>query len=216
MRLPGRIAWGIRTFGYYKGPRIMSRLRKWWVLARNPHADIRFTEPIYLGPGFTLHIPHRGTFIAGPRCDFRRGFRCELEDEAVVEIGADSVFTNNVLIQCATRISIGEHCMFGQSTLVVDGNHRFRELDRPMLQQGYDYKPLTIADHATVTTKCTIIANLGERCFVGANSVVTRDVPAFTVAAGNPARPLDYFGPEGRAREGSDAVNAGEGAVAPE
>ena len=86
--------------------------------------------------------------------------------------------------------------MFGQANLVVDGNHRFRGLDRPMLEQGYDFRPLVIADDATVTTKCTIIASLGERCFVGANSVVTRDVPAFSVAAGVPARVVEYFGPE--------------------
>jgi acetyltransferase-like isoleucine patch superfamily enzyme len=64
-----------------------------------------------------------------------------------------------------------------------------------MLAQGYDYRPIRIADDATVTTKCTIIADLGERCFVGANSVVTKPVPPFSVAAGVPAKVIDYFGP---------------------
>jgi acetyltransferase-like isoleucine patch superfamily enzyme len=44
-------------------------------------------------------------------------------------------------------------------------------------------------------SKCTIIADVGERAFVGANAVVSRDVPAHTVAVGAPARPIDYFGP---------------------
>ena len=44
----------------------------------------------------------------------------------------------------------------------------------------------------------TIIANLGERAQVGANAVVTRDIPAFCVAAGVPARVIDYFGPAGQ------------------
>jgi acetyltransferase-like isoleucine patch superfamily enzyme len=87
--------------------------------------------------------------------------------------------------------------MFGQSSMVVDGNHRFRELDRPMLEQGYDFRPIRIANDATVTTKCTIIADLGERCFIGANSVVLKTVPPFCVAGGAPARVLDYFGPPG-------------------
>lgn len=187
-----------RRIGYRYGPGLMSRLRKAWVVFRHPHADIRFVEPVYLGPGFSLHIPDPGaSFVAGPAVEFRRNFRAELSNGARVSIGAGSVFTYDVVLQCSTSLDIGRRCMFGQANLVVDGNHRFRGLDRPMLEQGYDFRPLVIADDATVTTKCTIIASLGERCFVGANSVVTEDVPAFSVAAGVPARVIEYFGPEG-------------------
>jgi acetyltransferase-like isoleucine patch superfamily enzyme len=105
-------------------------------------------------------------------------------------------------MQCSTTIEIGERCMFGQSTIVIDGNHRFRDLDRPMLEQGYDFTPIRIEDDATITTKCTIIANVGTRAFVGANSVVTRPVASYTVAAGVPAQPIEYFGPEERAPSG--------------
>jgi acetyltransferase-like isoleucine patch superfamily enzyme len=186
-----------RRIGYVHGPRLMSRLRKWWVLARNPHATVRFTEPVYLGPGFSLHMPDGGTFIAGPACEFRRNFRAEISGDGRIEIGAGTVFTYDVVMQCSTSIVIGERCMFGQATLVVDGNHRYRDLDRPMLSQGYDFRPIRIADDATITTKCTIIADIGERCFVGANTVVTKPAPPFTVVAGAPARVLDYFGPAG-------------------
>lgn len=194
-----------RAIGYGFGPRLMSRLRKRWVLLRHLHADVRFEEPVYLGPGFSLHIPDSGSFLAGPGVEFRRGFRCEVSGSGRVEIGAGSVFTYYVLIQCSTRIEIGERCMFGQSTMVVDGNHRFRGLDRPMLEQGYDFRPIRIADNATVTTKCSIMADIGERAFIGANSVVTSDIPPFTVAAGAPARALEYFGPPGGAPEGMSA-----------
>jgi UDP-2-acetamido-3-amino-2,3-dideoxy-glucuronate N-acetyltransferase len=66
-----------------------------------------------------------------------------------------------------------------------------------MLEQGFDFHPIRIEDDATITTKCTIMAGLGRRAFVGANAVVTRPVPAYTVVAGVPARPIDYFGPPG-------------------
>jgi virginiamycin A acetyltransferase len=182
--------------GYKHGPRLMSALRKRWARIRNPGADISFGPGSHLGPGFSLHAPFGGTFRVGANVEFRRGFRAELAGpDATITIGDDSVCTYDVIIQCGTTIDIGKRCMFGQATLVVDGNHRFRDLHTPMLEQGYDYRPLTIADDATVTTKCTIIADLGERVFIGANSVVTRPIPAFTVAAGAPARAVDYFGP---------------------
>jgi len=184
--------------GYYRGPRYMSELRKLWVKLRNPHADIRFGKYTYLGPGFSLHMPHGGTFITGQAVEFRRKFRCEVMGDARVAIGDLAVFTYDVIIQCGKSIEIGKRVMFGQCTLVVDGNHRFRDLDKPMLEQGYDFRPLRIEDDATITTKCTIIHQVGKRAFVGANSVVSRPIPPYCVAVGNPARVVDYFGPPGQ------------------
>jgi acetyltransferase-like isoleucine patch superfamily enzyme len=181
------------------GPRLMSWLRKRWVLLRNPHAHIEFRGPVYLGPHFSLDMPRGGTFIVGPATEFRRGFRAEFGGpETRIVIGSHVVFTYDVIIQCSSSVEIGDHCQFGQNTLIVDGNHRFKDLDRPMLEQGYDLVPITIADHAVVTTKCTIIAGIGERTYVGANSVVTRELPAYCVAAGAPARVIEYFGPPGQ------------------
>jgi acetyltransferase-like isoleucine patch superfamily enzyme len=197
-----RAAGSVRGWLFYlpgPGPWLMSWLRKRWVLFRNPRAQIEFRGTVYLGPGFSLHIPNGGTFVVGPGVEFRRGFRAELAGpESRVTVGGGSVFTYDVIIQCGSSIEIGEHCMFGQATMLVDGNHRFRELGRPMLQQGYDLRPLKLSDHVTVTTKCTIMASIGERTFVGANSVVARDLPPFCVAAGVPARVIDYFGPPGQ------------------
>lgn len=193
-----RVRHRVRTIGYERGPRIMSELRKRWFIFRNPQATIRFDGPVYLGPGFSVHIPHGGTMIVGPAVEFRRNFRAEIAGDGKLEIGAGSVFTYDVLVQCSTTIEIGERCMFGQSTAVFDGNHRFRDLDRPMLAQGYDFRPIRIADDVTTTTKCTILADIGTRAFIGANTVVTKPVPAYTVAVGKPARVVDYFGPEGQ------------------
>jgi acetyltransferase-like isoleucine patch superfamily enzyme len=207
----------VRVWLFYlpgPGPWLMSWMRRRWVVFRNPNTHIEFQGPVYLGPRFSLHAPHGGTFVVGPGVEFRRGFRAELEPGARITIGGGTVFTYDVLIQCATTIDIGERVTFGQCTMVVDGNHRYRDLDRPMLQQGYDYRPLRIADDVTTTTKCTIIADIGTRSVIGANSVVTRDVPAYCVAAGVPARVIDYFGPPGQepaelARSASSASTSG-------
>jgi acetyltransferase-like isoleucine patch superfamily enzyme len=197
-RLREALRWMPQRIGYVHGPRLMSWLRKQRVLLTHPHADIRFGRGVYIGPGFSLHIPGPGTFVAGDRVEFRRGFRAEVEGTGRITIGADSHITYYVLMQCTTSIDIGERCMFGQSTIVVDGQHRFRDLTRPMLEQGYDFTPVTIADDVTVTTKCTIMADIGTRAVVGANSVVSRPVEPYTVVVGAPAREVDYFGPEPR------------------
>lgn len=199
--MPGRISDGIRrlivSIGYFRGPILMSWLRKRWVLLRNPHANIRFGPHTYLGPGFSLHMPFGGTFITGELVEFRRNFRAELAaPDTLIEFGSKCVCTYDVLMQCTTSMVFGERCQFGQSTIVLDGAHRFRDIDRPMLEQGYDFNPIRLGDDAVITSKCTIMADIGERAFIGANAVVTRAVPAYTVAVGAPARPIDYFGPE--------------------
>ncbi len=66
-----------------------------------------------------------------------------------------------------------------------------------MNEQGYEFRPIRIEDDAAIMSKCTIIADVGRRAFIAANAVVTRPIDAYTVAAGVPAKPIEYFGPSG-------------------
>jgi acetyltransferase-like isoleucine patch superfamily enzyme len=186
-----------RAIGYGPGPRLASWLRKQWVLLRHPHANVQFLGPVHIGPGFSLHIPNGGSFVVGPNVEFRRGFRAEISGEGRISIGAQTVCTYDVLMLCSTAIDIGEHCGFGQNTLIVDGKHLLKDLDRPPLEQGFELAPIKIANGVAVHSKCTVTADVGERAVLGANSVVTRPVPPYTVVVGAPARPVDYFGPPG-------------------
>ena len=184
--------------GYERGPRVMSALRKRWVLLRHPHANIQFGPGVYLGPGFSLHIPDRGTFIAGAGVEFRRNFRCEISGTGRVTIGAGSYLTYGVLIACSTSIEIGERCGMAYATSVYDGNHRYRDLTIPFLAQGFNFRAIRIHDDAQIHGHCTILNDIGERAVIGANAVVTRPIPPFTLAVGAPARVIDYFGPPGQ------------------
>jgi acetyltransferase-like isoleucine patch superfamily enzyme len=186
------------SIGYFRGPFWMSALRKRWVRFRNPHADIRFGRGTYLGPGFSLHMPYGGTFITGNAVEFRRNFRAELGGpDARIEFGDWAVCTYDVLMQCSTHITIGKRCQFGQNAIILDGNHKYRDLSRPMLDQGYEFRDIVIEDDAVVLSKCTIVAAIGTRSVIGANAVVSRPIPSYVLAVGAPARPVDYFGPPG-------------------
>jgi acetyltransferase-like isoleucine patch superfamily enzyme len=185
------------AIGYFRGPLWMSRLRKWWVLFRNPHADIRFGPGTYLGPGFSLHMPFGGTFVTGEGVEFRRRFRAELGPNGRISIGSGSYLTYDVIITCDTTIEIGERCGLGQNTYIADGNHRYRDLTVPFLEQGYDYRKIVIEDDAQVHSKCTIVNSIGTRAVIASNAVVSRPIPPYCLAGGVPARVIDYFGPPG-------------------
>jgi acetyltransferase-like isoleucine patch superfamily enzyme len=196
-----RLPWQIR---YEQLGRLGTQWRKWTILATHRHCRIEFQGPVRIGPGFSLTIPSRGTLIVGAEVDFRRGFACEISQQGVVEIGARTAFTKDAFIQCTTSVRIGEDCQFAAGVHVVDGNHRFRDPQSSVLEQGYDYRPIVIGRDALILAKAVIVASVGERAVIGANSVVTRDVPAFCLAAGLPARVREYYGPPDRRPPGWD------------
>ena len=183
---------------YYSGPRLASALRKRWAKLKNPKATIQFGKHTYCGPGFSLHMPFGGTFITGQAVEFRRGFRAEVGENGRIEIGNRSYLTYDVIISCDTTITIGKRCGLGQATYVADGSHKYRDLGEEFLNQGYDYRPIVIEDDAQIHSKCTIVNSIGHRAVIGANAVVSRPIPAYCLAAGVPARVLDYFGPPGQ------------------
>jgi acetyltransferase-like isoleucine patch superfamily enzyme len=181
--------------GYGWGPRVMSELRKQWVLFRHPHATIQFGRDVYLGPGFSLHIPDNGTFIVGDGVEFRRNFRGEISGNGKIVIGAGSYLTYDVILACSTLIEIGERCGLANDSAVYDADHRFRDTSMPFLEQGFDFHEIHIADDAQIHQLCTILSDIGERAVIGSNSVVTKPIPPYSLAVGAPARPVDYFGP---------------------
>lgn len=180
----------------------MSALRRRWVLIRHWHADVRIDPSSYLGPGFSLDIPGGGTFVCGPHCEFRRNFRAEISNGGRIVIGAGCFFTYDVVLQCSTSIEIGDQVGLGQAAIVLDASHHFRDTTKGVRSQGYDRHPIKIGSHAFIPSKCTVLADVGERAMIGANAVVTRPIPPYTVAVGIPAKVVDYFGPPGMEPEG--------------
>src|SRR5262249_59686947 len=112
---------------------------------------------------------------------------------ARVRIGAGSFLNLGVMVASSELVEIGEHCMLANGCFVSDANHRFNDPNLPVTWQGFTTKgPTRIGDnvwcgaHVVVTSGVTI----GRRSVIGANSVVTNDIPPFSIAAGAPARVL--------------------------
>jgi len=187
-----KLPWHLR---YRTSVNLASDIRRLLIRVTHLHATVEFRGPVRLGRGFSLDIPDHGTFIVGAGVDFRRNFHCEISGDGRVEIGDGTVFTAETLIQCSTSVLIGKRCGFGQSTFIVDGNHRFRDYNHHWLDQGDEHRSITIGDGVAVNTKCTVINSIGERAVIGANSVVSKPIPPYCLAVGAPARVVEYFGP---------------------
>ena len=74
-------------------------------------------------------------------------------------------------------------------------NHNYQDPSRPIRLQGITARPIRIAEGAWIGANVVVTAgvSIGRNAVVGAGSVVTRDVPDYCMAAGNPARVIKRF-----------------------
>jgi acetyltransferase-like isoleucine patch superfamily enzyme len=112
---------------------------------------------------------------------------------ARVRIGEGTFLNKGVMIAAHELVEIGSHCMLANGCFVSDASHRFDDPEQPITWQGFQSKgPTRIGENCWLGANVVVTSGvtIGERCVIGANSVVTRDVPAFSIAAGSPARVL--------------------------
>jgi acetyltransferase-like isoleucine patch superfamily enzyme len=111
--------------------------------------------------------------------------------EARVRIGSSSYLNIGVMVASHELVEIGDHCMFANGCFVTDANHRYDDQDKPVPWQGFTTKgPTRVGDNVWCGANVVITSGVtvGERCVIGSNSVVTQNLPPFSVAFGAPAR----------------------------
>ncbi len=89
------------------------------------------------------------------------------------------------------KVTIGSNVMMGPHITIYTQNHNFSRTDIPMINQGFTQEePVVIADDVWIGSHVIILpgVRVGHGSVIGAGSVVTKDVPAWTVTAGNPAK----------------------------
>lgn len=97
-------------------------------------------------------------------------------------------------ITCVNSIEIGDGFVSGKWVTITDNSHGDASIemlsmpvgDRPIISKG----PVIIGKNVWVGDKATILpgVTIGDGVIVGANSVVTKDVPSYSVVGGNPAK----------------------------
>ena len=121
--------------------------------------------------------------------------------DARVRIGEGTFLNIGVMVASTALVEIGSHCMLANGCFVTDGNHRFDDPARPVTWQGFTSKgPTRLGDNVWCGANVVVTSGvtIGERCVIGANSVVTTDGPPGSIAAGAPARVLrriDFVAP---------------------
>ena len=113
----------------------------------------------------------------------------------VVKIGDRCLIGRGSGIVGHFSVEIGNDVWTGHNVYITDQNHGYVDVTRPISQQSQPERAVRIGDGSWLGFGSVVLpgVNIGEHCVIGANSVVTRDIPSFSVAVGVPAQVIKRY-----------------------
>jgi len=102
---------------------------------------------------------------------------------------------SNVLIG---PVTIGNDVILAQNIVMSGLNHGYEDINIPIYKQPVTRKRILVEDEAWLGANVVVVAGvtIGKHAVVAAGSVVTKDVPPFSIVAGNPAKMIKKYNPE--------------------
>ena len=133
-----------------------------------------------------------GQFLKLQTWEYYNGIK--VSDSPMLEIGDNVSIMDNGHISCMKKVTIGNGCLFGDNVFITDnfhGGQQKEELLMPPLERNLVCKgKINIGKNVWLGRNVCVMpgVTIGEGSIVGANAVVTKDIPEYSVAVGVPAR----------------------------
>jgi acetyltransferase-like isoleucine patch superfamily enzyme len=155
---------------------------------RNPHVITRGL--VFLDKGVEIYARRGyGRLILGRwlHLGVNTAIRCH---EGTLSVGDKCVLGRGVSVNCYLDVEIGASSLFADDIYVSDFDHKYADLTMPIKDQGISKARVRIEPDVWIGTKATVTSGvvIGQGAVVGANAVVTRDLPAYSISVGVPAR----------------------------
>jgi acetyltransferase-like isoleucine patch superfamily enzyme len=135
-----------------------------------------------------------------PNRKFSIGYRTIIEDYTIINNGmGDIIIGDRCAITSRVKlvgpVTLGNLVTIGSGAQITGLTHNFEDVTRPIKDQGVAPCITIVEDDVWIGGNSVIIQGLriGTHCIIASGSVVTRDVPSYSVVAGNPARVIKQF-----------------------
>ena len=173
----------------------------------NEHRPRLWTK-VLLNP--FIHSRGRGSIIRRrtkvdlfPFKNFRIGNHTIIEDFSTINNGVGDISIGNHSFIGAGNViigpvEIGNRVMTAQNVVISGMNHSYEDISTPPTIQPVTTHTIVIEDNVWIGANCVVIpgVRIGRHSVIGAGSVVTKDIPAYSVAVGNPSRVVKRYNEE--------------------
>jgi acetyltransferase-like isoleucine patch superfamily enzyme len=120
------------------------------------------------------------------------------DNQAVaISIGSGTSVAGACVISAVRNVRLEEDVLLARNVYISDHIHRYDQTDRPILSQGVDKVQPVLVKRGSWLGQNVVVCpgvTIGAGCVIGANSVVNRDIPDFSLAVGSPARVVRQIG----------------------
>jgi acetyltransferase-like isoleucine patch superfamily enzyme len=181
----------------------LKRFVHWLIMSpvrTRPRWYVRMLQFLYVkrGRGSVIYSSVRRDLVPFRKCAI--GTRSVVESFSVLNNAVGDLFIGdqtrigigNTIIG---PVTIGNHVNIGQHVLISGLNHQYENIQITIADQGVTVAAVCIADDVWIGGNVVILAGvrIGQHVVIGAGSVVTKDVPAYSVAVGNPAKVVKVY-----------------------
>lgn len=173
LRVRAVTLWTVLRFGHY-----FSEIGHRTVFLGVPQFDPDFQEPLLVSLGLGV------TFYGG----------IGIRGRGRLRVGDHSSINSGVIFGLTGDLTLGRHVLVGDRVSFRTADHEFSDPDQPILHQGERYAPIVVEDDVWLGANVVVLrgVRIGRGAIIGANAVVTRDVPAMAIVGGVPARIIGY------------------------
>jgi len=172
-------------------PRNQARPRLWVKLLVNPFIHKK---------GKRTLIRCRTRMDILPFNKFYIGNDSTIEDFATINNGVGDVYIGDrtrIGLGCTIigPVKIGNDIMLAQNIVISGLNHNYENIYQPISSQGVSTSQIVIEDETWIGANSVIVAGVtvGKHSVIAGGSVVTKDVPPYSIVAGNPAKVLKKY-----------------------
>lgn len=174
-RLIKRLYWSTR----------LGKVQKGWYKGKNVTLD--HPECLFFGRNVSIH-----RFSCFKPCTEYAGIKYSPK----IVVGDNTIIGIRNSFAAINGVYVGNNVLFAGYVHVTDHSHGYEDITRPIEGQPLISKgPVVIEDDCWLGFNCEILSgvHIGRHCVVAAHAVVTHDVPAYSIVAGNPARVIKKY-----------------------